>query len=591
MADEILKLDANSRPVAGGVTDDANQDIVMLRVDPITGELLCQAAGVAGTLEDVLAAGNHSGPYDIIMDAGQKITTNTIAETTAAAGVTVDGVLLKDGLVGAAYGGTGVANNAANTITFTGNFSLGLTLSNNTSVTLPTTGTLATLAGSEALTNKTVNGLTITASTGTLTITNGKTFTTLKTMSFTAADDTGVYTLPTGTKTLLATDGAGTSLTGIPYTLTGTADQVVLSAGTGNITFSLPQSIATTSSPTFAGLTTDVVATSTSVGVVITASAASGVAAGSGAISMIADAVDKARWETFAYAAAPVFQANRANGTLASPTATAANDSMCVMQSRGYQTTASPGFTSTRIGYTHKAAEAFTNTAQGTYHIWTTTAIGTTTTSEKMRLSDVGLLTVPQISVTQTATTGYALTASRNLASGSTDASLVYFNNASSTDDQNTTWFDQNSNALTSLFRGLHTSCEVITQVIGSASNHYAFARVTNDQNYHVGYGIQPGGGCFIKLSQSITGTTLVFQVAHNDGGTQSIQINGAGSCILGNAAIATNATDGFLYVVGCAGTPTGAPTAATGRYPLVYDSSANKIWVYNGSWRGVAVT
>lgn len=115
-----------------------------------------------------------------------------------------------------------------------------------------------------------VNGLVVTADTGVITtgtwngtiiigtyggtgINNGtKTFTYLKNISLTAADDTGVYTLPTGTKTLLATDGAGTSLTGIPYTLTGTANQVILSAGTGNITFSLPQSIATSSNPQFA---------------------------------------------------------------------------------------------------------------------------------------------------------------------------------------------------------------------------------------------------------------------------------------------------------------------------------------------------
>ena len=37
--------------------------------------------------------------------------------------------------------------------------------------------------------------------------------------------------------------------------ITGTADQVIASASTGNITLSLPQSIATTSSPTFAALT------------------------------------------------------------------------------------------------------------------------------------------------------------------------------------------------------------------------------------------------------------------------------------------------------------------------------------------------
>jgi hypothetical protein len=59
-------------------------------------------------------------------------------------------------------GGTGVANNTANTITFTGNYSLGLTLSANTAVTLPTTGTLATLAGTETLTNKSLTSPTMT---------------------------------------------------------------------------------------------------------------------------------------------------------------------------------------------------------------------------------------------------------------------------------------------------------------------------------------------------------------------------------------------------------------------------------------------
>lgn len=60
------------------------------------------------------------------------------------------------GVVGAANGGTGVANNAASTITISGNFGTTLTVSNTTAVTLPVTGTLATLAGSEELTNKTL---------------------------------------------------------------------------------------------------------------------------------------------------------------------------------------------------------------------------------------------------------------------------------------------------------------------------------------------------------------------------------------------------------------------------------------------------
>jgi len=60
------------------------------------------------------------------------------------------------GTLGPANGGTGVANNAASTLTISGNFATTLTVTGATGVTLPTTGTLATLAGSETLSNKTL---------------------------------------------------------------------------------------------------------------------------------------------------------------------------------------------------------------------------------------------------------------------------------------------------------------------------------------------------------------------------------------------------------------------------------------------------
>jgi len=55
----------------------------------------------------------------------------------------------------------------------------------------------------------------------------------------------------------------------------------------------------------------------------------------------------------------------------------------------------------------------------------------------------------------------------------------------------------------------------------------------------------------------------------------------------VGEASLATTATDGFLYIPSCAGTPTGTPTSKTGFAPLVIDSTNNKLYAYiGGAWR-----
>lgn len=59
---------------------------------------------------------------------------------------------------------------------------------------------------------------------------------------------------------------------------------------------------------------------------------------------------------------------------------------------------------------------------------------------------------------------------------------------------------------------------------------------------------------------------------------------------IVGSAALATNATSGFLYIETCAGAPTGTPTTYTGRVATVYDTTDNKLYIFNGSWRSVTL-
>lgn len=79
---------------------------------------------------------------------GTTLTANDIIDSslTASKPVFTNGSknLVSTGIMPTDQGGTGVANGANNTITFTGNFSLGLTLTGNTSVTLPTSGAVAT---------------------------------------------------------------------------------------------------------------------------------------------------------------------------------------------------------------------------------------------------------------------------------------------------------------------------------------------------------------------------------------------------------------------------------------------------------------
>jgi hypothetical protein len=121
-------------------------------------------------------------------------------------------------LVGPTYGGTGV-NNGSKTITLGGNFahigahSLSLTTTATTSITLPTTGTLATLDGTETFTNKTLTSPTVNG--GSI---NNATI--------------GAATASTGAFTTLTSNGA-TTFTAATASSSSTTGAVIVTGGVG----------------------------------------------------------------------------------------------------------------------------------------------------------------------------------------------------------------------------------------------------------------------------------------------------------------------------------------------------------------------
>lgn len=68
-------------------------------------------------------------------------------------------------------------------------------------------------------------------------------------------------------------------------------------------------------------------------------------------------------------------------------------------------------------------------------------------------------------------------------------------------------------------------------------------------------------------------------------------EFTASGSLVIGAPnAFATTATTGFPFIPSCAGPPTGTPEAVTGKVPLIYDTTNNRLYAYNGAWKMVAL-
>ena len=146
------------------------------------------------------------------------------------------------GVLNPTGGGTGVANNAASTLTISGAFATTLTVSGTTGVTLPTTGTLATLAGTETLSNKTLTTPVLgTPSSGNLTscTADGTNAVGYRNIPQSGAAKTTSYTLATGDIGEFIEVGTGGSIV-VPNATFSAGDAVVIFNNTsGAITLTM----------------------------------------------------------------------------------------------------------------------------------------------------------------------------------------------------------------------------------------------------------------------------------------------------------------------------------------------------------------
>jgi hypothetical protein len=102
------------------------------------------------------------------------------------------------------------------------------------------------------------------------------------------------------------------------------------------------------------------------------------------------------------------------------------------------------------------------------------------------------------------------------------------------------------------------------------------------------GIGIASTAALYTNMSAGMNvGTTSNTQLALWTNNTQKVSIPAAGGLVIGTGALATTATDGFLYIPTCAGTPTGVPTTQTGTVAMIFDTTNNKLYIYDGGWLG----
>ena len=141
-----------------------------------------------------------------------------------------------------------------------------------------------------------------------------------------------------------------------------------------------------------------------------------------------------------------------------------------------------------------------------------------------------------------------------------------------------------------------------------AAGGAQALAQINLDASASSGTGraeiqinAKTGVGSRLDFQQGGTSQWLVGAGAVSDGtnfefysSANVLRMTTTNNVMVGTGAIATTATDGFLYIPSCAGAPTGVPTDYSNLSAMVHDTTNNRFYLYDhvsNAWQYAALT
>ena len=109
------------------------------------------------------------------------------------------------------------------------------------------------------------------------------------------------------------------------------------------------------------------------------------------------------------------------------------------------------------------------------------------------------------------------------------------------------------------------------------------------------------GNGLWVAVAIDGTGNRVMTSGFSEINDVQNINIMQGGRTInmglsvpTGNIIASTGAatmTDGFIYIPGASGPPTGTPSTISPPFPLYYDSTNKRLYIYDSGWLSTLFT